>query len=272
MINLNIAENIKTLRISKKWTQKELGQKLYVSDKTISKWESNRSVPDIFMIDELAKIFNVSVEYILNIEKSSNSKNRKIFRLYHLISKWAKKNAIFSIFLLMSLISLIVLSIFRDEISYFYLQFVMMIYIILLCIKYTKWYAILFLLLGTQLMDQMIVFLQLHLLDSFLLVPLFIFLILLMVFIIKEMIISKKWRHLTIFIDIFLILLFMKLVMNAFVVSYHITSSNDYSDILSTTNYWVSVMMILLSLVIIGALHQWIIPKLSKKRDQASIA
>lgn len=270
MIILNIAENIKTLRTQKKWTQKELGQRLYVSDKTISKWESNRSVPDIFMIEEIAKIFEVSVMFILNGDDVKEPKNRKLMKYFHFVTKWTKKHTEFSLSLLLSVLSLIVLSIFRDEISYFYLQIVMVTYITLLSLKYSKWYLIILLLVATQFTDQMIIYFQLHLLDSVLLIPLVVFINLFLLFITKEIVISKKWIRFIILFDIIVTLTFMTLIMKAFVVSYHITSSLDYSDILSTTNYWFSTFTISALLIIVGATHQWIVPRLYSKRSEAS--
>ena len=41
------AETIRTLREQKALTQKQLAQRLNVSDKTISKWETGRGLPDI---------------------------------------------------------------------------------------------------------------------------------------------------------------------------------------------------------------------------------
>lgn len=43
MDNIKIGNLIKTLRIKKDMTQKEIGDKLSVSDKTISKWETGVS-------------------------------------------------------------------------------------------------------------------------------------------------------------------------------------------------------------------------------------
>ena len=61
-----IADNIKTLRIENKLTQKELAEKLNVSLKTISHWESGYTEPSIDFIKKLKKFFNVSYEEILD--------------------------------------------------------------------------------------------------------------------------------------------------------------------------------------------------------------
>lgn len=69
---------IKTLREKRKITQAELAEKLSVSRKTISKWETAKGLPDISLFQPLAKALGVSVielmngEYILNKNQSSN--------------------------------------------------------------------------------------------------------------------------------------------------------------------------------------------------------
>ena len=46
---MNIGEKIRTYRRNCKLTQKELGEKIGVSDKTISSWENSRTMPDLEM-------------------------------------------------------------------------------------------------------------------------------------------------------------------------------------------------------------------------------
>ena len=50
-----IAENIARRRKELGLTQKELAEKLNVSDKTLSRWETDKQVPDALMIPEIAK-------------------------------------------------------------------------------------------------------------------------------------------------------------------------------------------------------------------------
>ncbi len=55
----------KTLREKRGFTQKELAEKIKVSDKTISKWETNKGLPDISIIEDLAKVLCISVTELL---------------------------------------------------------------------------------------------------------------------------------------------------------------------------------------------------------------
>ena len=57
---------IKKLRESKNMTQEELAQKVCVSDKAISKWETGRGFPDIGLVEPLAKALGISVIELLS--------------------------------------------------------------------------------------------------------------------------------------------------------------------------------------------------------------
>ena len=61
-----IASNLINLRKTNKMTQLELAEKLNYSDKAISKWERGESIPDVFIIKQLADMYGVSVDYILS--------------------------------------------------------------------------------------------------------------------------------------------------------------------------------------------------------------
>lgn len=65
-LKLATASNIIKLRTGAGMTQAELGERLNYSDKTISKWERAESVPDAFVLRQLAGIFGVSVDYLLS--------------------------------------------------------------------------------------------------------------------------------------------------------------------------------------------------------------
>ena len=57
---------IKELREKYHLTQAELAEKLNVSDKTVSKWETAKGYPDISLLDPIAKVFNVSITELLS--------------------------------------------------------------------------------------------------------------------------------------------------------------------------------------------------------------
>ena len=64
------------LRKEKGLTQKELGEKLNLTDKAISKWERGLSFPDICVLEDLASELDVSISELLNGKK--NEKNEAV--------------------------------------------------------------------------------------------------------------------------------------------------------------------------------------------------
>lgn len=63
---------IKALREKKMLTQAQLADQLGVSDKTISKWETGRGLPDITLLEPLAGALSVSVPELLSGQTLSN--------------------------------------------------------------------------------------------------------------------------------------------------------------------------------------------------------
>ena len=60
-----VAENITMLRMSLNLTQAQLGEKLNYSDKSVSKWERGESIPDVFVLKEIADLGGVTVDYLI---------------------------------------------------------------------------------------------------------------------------------------------------------------------------------------------------------------
>lgn len=65
-----LAENIKRLRCQKHLTQKQLGQRLGVGTSIISSYETQDRLPSISILIKLAAEFNVTIEYLLGINKN----------------------------------------------------------------------------------------------------------------------------------------------------------------------------------------------------------
>ena len=55
---------ILNLRKERNMTQQELADKLHVTDKAVSKWETGRGIPDIQTLKDLGKEFNVTEKVI----------------------------------------------------------------------------------------------------------------------------------------------------------------------------------------------------------------
>lgn len=76
---------IKRLRENKKLTQEELAEKIFVTSKAVSKWETGKGFPDVGLLESLGKALDVSViellsgEDITNLNKSCNMAKGKFY-------------------------------------------------------------------------------------------------------------------------------------------------------------------------------------------------
>jgi len=64
----NFGETLKKLRKQKEMTQEQLAEYVNVSPQSVSKWETNSTLPDITVIPVLANIFDVSADVLLGID------------------------------------------------------------------------------------------------------------------------------------------------------------------------------------------------------------
>lgn len=85
MDNYITGATIKRLREAKGITQTQLAEQIGVSDKAVSKWETAKGLPDITLIEPLAKALGVSVmelmsgETVINKNVSSNILRSKFY-------------------------------------------------------------------------------------------------------------------------------------------------------------------------------------------------
>lgn len=68
-----IGMRIQQARKQKGFTQSELADKLYVSAQAVSKWENNQASPDITMLSSLSEILGVTIDYLINGQKESET-------------------------------------------------------------------------------------------------------------------------------------------------------------------------------------------------------
>ncbi len=85
MDNYITGTTIKRLREAKELTQNQLAEQIGVSSKAVSKWETSKGLPDISLIEPLAKVLGVSVmelmsgKTVINKNVSSNILRSKFY-------------------------------------------------------------------------------------------------------------------------------------------------------------------------------------------------
>ena len=77
MDQIKIGKFIATLRKEKSMTQEQLGAKLGVTNKTVSRWENGNYMPDVEMLSLLSKEFGVSINELVAGERLATEDFKK---------------------------------------------------------------------------------------------------------------------------------------------------------------------------------------------------
>lgn len=67
-----IGNLIYELRVARNMTQKQLAERLFISDKTVSKWERGGGFPDLALLPDIAQVLDVRLEDLLRGEIDTN--------------------------------------------------------------------------------------------------------------------------------------------------------------------------------------------------------
>ena len=73
-----IGQFIANQRKAKKLTQAKLAEQLFVSEKTVSKWENGKGIPDTNSLPKLCEIFGVSLNELLSGEKMAEKNDKQV--------------------------------------------------------------------------------------------------------------------------------------------------------------------------------------------------
>lgn len=87
---MRIADQIKSARIQKEYTQEQSAENLMVSRQTISNWENGINMPDISILVNLAEFYNVSIPEIIDGERKSEKMNEEVKETVLKLSDYAE--------------------------------------------------------------------------------------------------------------------------------------------------------------------------------------
>ena len=90
-----IAEKIKALREARGWSQAELSRRLGITRNGVNSWEQGLSMPSPACLVDLAKVFGVSTDYLLGLERLTTVDvtglaDRDVAVLYMCWQSWPK--------------------------------------------------------------------------------------------------------------------------------------------------------------------------------------
>ncbi|MDE7453394.1 MAG: helix-turn-helix domain-containing protein [Clostridia bacterium] len=101
-----IAKNLVHLRTQAGFTQAQLAEKLNYSDKAVSKWERGEAIPDLRVLIQLARLYEITVDDIVNTASVENivkprmnvGKKRFLITLLSAGLVWFIATVVFTIF------------------------------------------------------------------------------------------------------------------------------------------------------------------------------
>lgn len=60
-----LSNKLKSARLTKELTQSEVAKKLYVTRQTVSRWEQGKTLPNIYVIQELSDLYGISLDELV---------------------------------------------------------------------------------------------------------------------------------------------------------------------------------------------------------------
>ena len=80
---------LKELRKAKNLTQEQLAERLNISGRTVSRWETGNNMPDISLLVVLAEVYDVSIPEIIDGERKSETMEREVKEVAEKMSDYA---------------------------------------------------------------------------------------------------------------------------------------------------------------------------------------
>lgn len=114
MNQIKIGKYIQQKRKEKNITQEQLSESLGISNKTISKWECGKALPDYSLVESLCAILEISTSELFNGVDNALEEKTTIEMLARIQKLENQKNTIFGVLLIILGISCLCLSQFSD--------------------------------------------------------------------------------------------------------------------------------------------------------------
>ena len=86
-----MGEFLKQLRKEKGLTQEELAEKFYTSSRTVSRWETGKTMPDLNSLIELADFYDVDIREIIDGERKEKNMDRETKETLQKVAEYAEE-------------------------------------------------------------------------------------------------------------------------------------------------------------------------------------
>ncbi len=84
-----IGSFLKKLRKEKGFTQEQIAEKLNVSGRTVSRWETGNNMPDISLLVEIAELYDITIPEIINGERKSENMKEDVKEVAEVMADYA---------------------------------------------------------------------------------------------------------------------------------------------------------------------------------------
>lgn len=102
---MTFGEKIAAIRKSAGLSQEQFGEMFGVSRQSVSKWESDQTLPELATMIKIADLFDVSIDYLLGRQQKENSNTK------HTFEKTISSNMKFRLGILMTVVGVVLLSV-----------------------------------------------------------------------------------------------------------------------------------------------------------------
>ncbi|AEB28830.1 hypothetical protein, DUF1700 [Carnobacterium sp. 17-4] len=74
---MSLGHSLKKARAATNLTQEDIAKKLYVTRQTVSRWEQNKTLPNIFVLQELSNLYGLSIDELISETKKAVQKKEE---------------------------------------------------------------------------------------------------------------------------------------------------------------------------------------------------
>lgn len=74
---MSLGQSLKEARSAMDFTQEDIAKRLYVTRQTVSRWEQNKTLPNIFVLQELSSLYELSIDELISETKKSVQKKEE---------------------------------------------------------------------------------------------------------------------------------------------------------------------------------------------------
>ncbi len=81
---MKIGERLRQARINAGLTQEDVSKELFVTRQTVSRWEQEKNLPNLYVLQDLSKLYEVEIAYFLTKEVENQTEKKSQINFYAL--------------------------------------------------------------------------------------------------------------------------------------------------------------------------------------------